>query len=860
FQGLQPYLESNQIKYFKESNPRQLKGFIESPTIFYRLTMRSGTEDIPIDLKSCLERLREKTQEIDVLAGLYPAIDMEKNFINLRVESENIPEGRGVSSRMILEYHKRLEPSMDREEIEKPKKIFTAKEIFEGFNKGYIYGLPGAGKTTILRYFIYSTFKIRRSLPVYSECKFLPEFEPWCQSRGFDQNSARYDTEAGLKYFLYAFLFPGKSPDSLSVDELVALQGAENEIISKWENSSVAIFVDALDEAPIQQRRIILDLIKTIMTDIKGKNTNKIFLTSRPIDRGEHDTDNEPVFNVESLDMEQVRQLAGIFYGEETELYKEFDTIVWQEEVVKKIAGTPLVAILLIKYYEVFHRLDSRYQMYDLLLKFFLLKIWEEIKAKRFNKKLDYFFMDAREDLRDPDAANQYNCLSKLSYDCLYKSTREGKAPLRSIPLSTVRAHFSLWLKNNNPLTPFSKGESSDQRIADEVKQWIDGLQQEQLLISSGYEEFVILHSTIMEFLAGRWLVKELERVNIKEIANQDVAYEFETLPIAASRDMNTGYEILERIKDGFAPDERKNPVLSLAYSVLCEVEEREEKELKVRETLPVREECLQEIKKNRHKVEWLYQCLSAILYGEDKKVLEEALGYYQGLSKLSRNTLLEYMDTDRFLDIAADIETARMHLIERMMRKESIDDWTGHWYQKKWGVPDRFLLKLDTDKYHPDDKNFGYYHRLIPELRGFFGSPNLRHDDSVLSCAFSPDGLHLLSASEDNTLRLWEKETGREIRQFKGHTARILSCAFSTDGRQILSGSHDNTLKLWDTESGKELQSIALLWTPNAISINPANRNEFITANANCTLTLFAVIPNNCEESGNPLLKGVDA
>jgi len=38
------------------------------------------------------------------------------------------------------------------------------------------------------------------------------------------------------------------------------------------------------------------------------------------------------------------------------------------------------------------------------------------------------------------------------------------------------------------------------------------------------------------------------------------------------------------------------------------------------------------------------------------------------------------------------------------------------------------------------------------------------------------------------------------------GHSARVLSVAYSPDGKHIVSGSGDNTVKIWDSTTGKEV------------------------------------------------------
>ncbi|ETW77087.1 hypothetical protein HETIRDRAFT_174269 [Heterobasidion irregulare TC 32-1] len=83
-------------------------------------------------------------------------------------------------------------------------------------------------------------------------------------------------------------------------------------------------------------------------------------------------------------------------------------------------------------------------------------------------------------------------------------------------------------------------------------------------------------------------------------------------------------------------------------------------------------------------------------------------------------------------------------------------------------------------------------------------GDPLEGHTERVKSVAFSPDGLRIVSGSDDSTIRLWDVVTGAAMGDpLKGHTETVNSVAFSPDGLRIASGSEDSTIRLWDVVTG---------------------------------------------------------
>jgi WD40 repeat protein len=78
-------------------------------------------------------------------------------------------------------------------------------------------------------------------------------------------------------------------------------------------------------------------------------------------------------------------------------------------------------------------------------------------------------------------------------------------------------------------------------------------------------------------------------------------------------------------------------------------------------------------------------------------------------------------------------------------------------------------------------------------------------------STAFSPDGhLALTAGYKDNSIKVWDTKTWLPLRSFRGHTTGIVSLAFSPDSKTVFATYYDNTFRIIDCNSGRELASFS--------------------------------------------------
>jgi WD40 repeat protein/serine/threonine protein kinase len=103
--------------------------------------------------------------------------------------------------------------------------------------------------------------------------------------------------------------------------------------------------------------------------------------------------------------------------------------------------------------------------------------------------------------------------------------------------------------------------------------------------------------------------------------------------------------------------------------------------------------------------------------------------------------------------------------------------------------------------------------------------TPPLRHEKHVTDAEFSSDGCLVLTASFDDSVRIWNAVTGELVVQFLQHANLVWTASFSHDGRRVVSADADGLVKIWslprDERPVEDLRLVAQLLSARKVDQN---------------------------------------
>ncbi|GAW82136.1 U4/U6 small nuclear ribonucleoprotein PRP4 [Plasmodium gonderi] len=115
-------------------------------------------------------------------------------------------------------------------------------------------------------------------------------------------------------------------------------------------------------------------------------------------------------------------------------------------------------------------------------------------------------------------------------------------------------------------------------------------------------------------------------------------------------------------------------------------------------------------------------------------------------------------------------------------------------------------------------------------------------HDDRINKISFHPLNKHVLTCSEDETIKFFDIETQEELFYQEGHNTVVYTATFNPYGNLYLSGDSKGGLMLWDIRTGKNIDKKKMVHNNCIMNINfnPFMPNMFCTCSADNTIKIF--------------------
>jgi WD40 repeat protein len=123
-------------------------------------------------------------------------------------------------------------------------------------------------------------------------------------------------------------------------------------------------------------------------------------------------------------------------------------------------------------------------------------------------------------------------------------------------------------------------------------------------------------------------------------------------------------------------------------------------------------------------------------------------------------------------------------------------------------------------------------------------------NQSTVFAVAVTPDGKRAITGSYDKTVRVWDLETGENTKTLQGHTHPVEAVAVTPDGKRAISGCRDNTVRVWDLETGENTKTLEYLGLVQAVAVTPDGKKGIIGDD-------YRLIIWDLETNTNKTLKG---
>lgn len=134
-------------------------------------------------------------------------------------------------------------------------------------------------------------------------------------------------------------------------------------------------------------------------------------------------------------------------------------------------------------------------------------------------------------------------------------------------------------------------------------------------------------------------------------------------------------------------------------------------------------------------------------------------------------------------------------------------------------------------------------------------------HERAITQIKYNREGDLLFSSSKDSKPNVWYSLNGERLGTFNGHQGAVWCIDIDYMTTRFLSGAGDNTLKIWDCQTGKEIGNIATNSSVRTCNFSySANMAAYTTDKAlKHQCEIFIIDTRNVDESmehADPILR----
>ena len=179
--------------------------------------------------------------------------------------------------------------------------------------------------------------------------------------------------------------------------------------------------------------------------------------------------------------------------------------------------------------------------------------------------------------------------------------------------------------------------------------------------------------------------------------------------------------------------------------------------------------------------------------------------------------------------------------------------------------VSQESLLKLSSDslKMLISRESFELNERRIVDIvNEWHVYQNRTSNDLNKELVHFKTNIKIASGSGDNSVKIWNAESGQCVRTLKGHSSSVTSMQFLSNNNTLATGSRDTSIKLWKVESGECIRTLtghSSAVTSLQLLANSNDNNNLASGSLDASIKIWNVDSGECIHTGKRIVGQVN-